>query len=177
MTHGNKRFRQAIQNQRDLGNGEFRLAFADAEAICKECEDELARLAWAVGVPAPVDKDGEAVPLTTRVMFFGDSQRDVTGFYYSPDDGWRLRTTTLTTLLRNFRLHRPDSWERLEEDIDRMVPGKERPNECYYFDEDGAECPECPARNSESCSRYVARDVMRRAKALAGRDAKEVADD
>lgn len=62
MTHGNKRFRQAIQNQRDLGEGEFRLAFADAEAICKECEDELSRLSRADGVPAPVDADGEELP-------------------------------------------------------------------------------------------------------------------
>lgn len=38
---GIKRFRQAIKNQRDLGNGDLRLTYQDAEKLCCEIEEEL----------------------------------------------------------------------------------------------------------------------------------------
>ena len=53
MIKGIKRLRQAIKNQRDAGEGEFRLSFADVVAICDEIDAEFARLAWAAGVPVP----------------------------------------------------------------------------------------------------------------------------
>lgn len=63
---GIKRFRQAIKNQRDAGEGEFHLNYHDAEEIAAEIEDEYG---WAAGVPVPRDADGEVVPLTTRLMY------------------------------------------------------------------------------------------------------------
>lgn len=66
---GIERFRQAIKNQQDAGEGEFHLAYKDAEEITDEIENELSRLSWAQGVPAPVDANCETVPLTIEVMY------------------------------------------------------------------------------------------------------------
>ena len=89
---GIKRFRQAIKNQQDLGNGEFRLSYHDAEEIAAEIEDELARVSWAKDVPAPVDADGNVVPLTTKVMYDDDGDRlSVASFTFYVEGGfWRV---------------------------------------------------------------------------------------
>lgn len=168
MIKGIKRLRKAIENQRDAGEGEFRLTYHDAEEIAAEIEEELARLSWAQGIPAPVDADGEVVPLTARVMYFGDSPRDVTGFHYNADNGWELYTTTLYTRLSTFNLHRPDSWERLEKDVDQFENGG---TACEYFGSELTSCNQCksPCSIGANCRGSVASDVLRRAKALAGR--------
>lgn len=84
--NGVARLRQAIENQASVGEASFSMPFDEASALLRECEDELARLAWAKGVPVPKDADGEVVPLTTKVMYtgFGDEitlKRFM--FYYS----------------------------------------------------------------------------------------------
>ena len=58
---------------------------------------------------------------------------------------------------------RPDSWERIEEDAEK--------DPCGYFGFDGEEtCGKCPA-SGRNCEQTMARDLVRRARALAGRDA------
>lgn len=56
---------------------------------------------------------------------------------------------------------RPDSWERLEEDA-----GKD----CcvYYGNIPWTSCDGCPAKGVEDCNSTMARDLVRRAKKLAG---------
>ena len=169
---GVARLRQAITNQATCGNGQFELSIDSADKLCRECEDELAQLAWAKDVPVPKDADGNAVPLTTKVMYFGDSPRDVIGFHYNADNGWELYTTTLYTRLSTFNIHRPDSWEKLETDVEQFEDGG---TACEYFGSELASCNECksPCSAGADCRNSVARDVLRRAKALAERDAKE----
>ena len=48
--NGIKRFRQAIKNQQDFGDGEFHLTYQDAEDLASEIEKESG---WAAGIPAP----------------------------------------------------------------------------------------------------------------------------
>ena len=69
---------------------------------------------------------------------------------------YRLRADQLTH-------ERPDSWERLEEDIDD--------GPCVYFGRKA--CVDCPGNGRDGCEgqKAKARDLVRRAKALAGRDA------
>ena len=56
---------------------------------------------------------------------------------------------------------RPDSWERLEEDAEK--------DPCGYFGFDGEEtCGKCPA-SGKNCEQTMARDLVRRARALAER--------
>ena len=175
---GVARLRAAIKNQRDAGEGEFRLSFADVEAICKECEDELSRLSFAQGVPAPVDADGEVVPLTTRVMYTDDGRSlEVRLFRFNLDPNATRWVATCSNYngswyadVSNLHLHRPDSWERLEEDVGRC---KNEDSYCAYYDKRGSSCVWCPAKNVKYCGSTVPVDVLRRAKALAERDAKE----
>lgn len=61
---------------------------------------------------------------------------------------------------------RPDSWERLEEDATQGL--------CEYFGFSDRPCNEgegCPAYEQDGCAIYKAKDIVRRAKALAGVEA------
>lgn len=174
---GIERFRQAIKNQRDAGEGEFRLTYHDAEEIADEIEEESS---LAAGVPAPVDADGNVVPLTTKVMY-GDDGRELEIIFFklnihNPATYWAAFCKNKDgnrgyAAVSNIHLHRPDSWERLEEDVQKV---KETGDICGYYDKVGKPCDECPARNIQDvCSVIVLRDVIRRAKALAERDPEE----
>ena len=58
----------------------------------------------------------------------------------------------------------PDSWERLEHDADN--------GPCGYFDFNGKECTGCPAFDSgKPCIAAVCTDIVRRAKAIAEKEA------
>lgn len=176
---GIKRFRQAIKNQLDTGEGEFRLTYHDAEEIADEIEDELAQLAWAKDVPTPVDADGNVVPLTTKVMYGDDGRElEIIFFKFNTDN----RATRWWAFCKNkdgdrgyaavssVHLRRPDSWKKLEEDVQKAV---ETDDICGYFDKTDKPCNGCPACGSQGvCSVNVLRDALRRAKALADRDAK-----
>lgn len=170
---GIKRFRQAIKNQRDFGSGEFHLAYHDAEQIAAEIEDELAQLAWANGVPVPVDANGEVVPLTTKVMY-DDGGREYKGssyrsFIWSRERGqWYFGIAGGSREVASLHLRRPDSWERLEEDVEQFEDGG---TACEYFGSELTSCNGCksPCSIGDNCRNSVARDVLRRAKALAGR--------
>ena len=191
MIEGIKRFRQAIKNQRDLGSGEFRLTYHDAEEIadeidaelleiCNSAEREIGRYVWVHGVPAPMDADGEVVPLTTRTMYDKDGQEVKISRFSLTNDGfeqnrqvWSARVLTgFIVNLEDLHLYGPDSWERLEEDVGKS----EDKGICGYFGfAMNRPCSaECPARDvHDSCAVTALHDVMRRAKALAERDAKE----
>lgn len=189
MIKGIKRLRQAIKNQRDFGNSEFRLTYHDAEEVAAEIEDELleicgsdeheiARYARAHGVPAPVDADGEVVPLTTVVMYDKDGEEVRVSRFSLTNDGfeqnrrvWNARVMTgFIANLEDLHLRRPDSWEKLEKDVSKA----EDKGICGYFGfarTMNRPCStECPARDvRDSCAVTAMHDVLRRAEALAGR--------
>lgn len=173
---GVARLRRAIENQASLGEASFSLPVDEARAICDECEDELPRLSLAAGVPAPVDADGEIVPLTTKVMYDDDGEEhDVSiyrSFIWSREKGrWCFGASIGSREVASLHLHRPDSWERLEEDVSKA----EDKGICGYFGfAMNRPCSaECPARDvRDSCAVTAMHDVMRRAEALAERDGK-----
>lgn len=171
---GVARLRRAIKNQRDLGNGDFRLTYHDAEEIADEIEKEFESLSWAVGVPAPVDADGEVVPLTPEELYTSGGMMIRVTYICFIGGLWCAlsRYSESLLLLNGLHLNRPDSWERLEKDVSRA----EDKDICGYFGfAMNRPCSaECPARDAhDSCAVTAVRDVARRAKALAERDAKE----
>lgn len=161
---GIKRFRQAIKNQRDLGNGDFSLTYHDADGIATEIEDELESLSWAASVPAPKDADGEVVPLTTKVMYGDDGREQEIIFFKFNIDNYATQWSAFCknkdgnigyAAVSNIHLRRPDSWERLEEDVNLG---------CRDY---------CERYRLEECEYNVRVHMLERAKALAERGAKE----
>lgn len=158
---GAARLRQAIKNQRDAGEGEFRLTYHDAEEIADEIEEEFESLSWAVGVPVPKDADGAVVPLaaeepcTNNELYTNKGEKVLVdsicfnGFFWYVKD-LRREPCRLDRLHRGER----DSWERLEEDANLG---------CRDY---------CEKYRLEECDYNIRMHMLARAKALAERDAK-----
>lgn len=135
-------------------------------------EDVFQCTSWAEGVPAPVDADGNVVPLTTRTLYDGDGHEITTVEYsiiFSKDTGimvWSVRSSCgLIMALNRCHLERPDSLERLEADVELLA-------DCYdvcdYFNGTERKDHDCDHDDGFCCDLCVARDIMRRAKALSG---------
>lgn len=124
---------------------------------------------WYDNIPAPVDANGREVPLDTKELVWGGETREVLNIAYSVDYGrWLACLADGLGLTRLSACTLPDSWERLEEDIWKVVEN----DVCGYFDKSGKSCDGCPAHRTQgSCLPVLRHDVMRRAKALAERDA------
>jgi hypothetical protein len=176
---GIKRFRQAIKNQLDLGNGDFRLTYHDAEEIAAEIEDELlgicssderetGRYACAYGVPAPKDADGKVIPLSTEKLYTDKGETIIVGCIHFNGYSWSIENMDDGKLYWVGALHlaQHDSWEKLEEDIQKVAKTY---GTCAYYDKVGKTCDGCPASDiPDLCSTIMLRDILRRAKALTG---------
>lgn len=148
---GVARLRRAIENQWAAGEACFSLPIGEATAICDECEDELAALSWAKGVPAPKDADGVSVPLDATELYTDKGETIFVGDIRFDGYWWYVCGTDSGTPHRLRQLHRTerDSWALLEKDVLTLVTSDR------LADAEG-DVKEC----------------IRRAKALAGRDAK-----
>lgn len=166
---GVARLRQAIENQRDAGEACFTLPIGEATAICDECEDELARLAWAVGVPAPLDANGRTVPLDTRELVYKGETRYVYNIAFIPTGSvWSALLVGVTDRARLSVCALPDSWEEMEEDLDRCGEGGSL---CMYYSLNGT-CKSCAISNYDSrkCVSIVLEDIKYRIRKLRGED-------
>lgn len=176
---GVARLRQAIENQASEGEACFSLPIGEAAAICVECEGELGALSWAKGVTIPVDADDEVVPLDTEKLYTDDGEMVRVDSICHGARLWRVRRmhSDKTYWLDSLHLRRPDSWEQLEEDVERY---ETQECICAYYNGDSRYCDKCksPARsNGGDCLYTIARDILRRTKALAERDMKEASRD
>ena len=120
---------------------------------------------WYDNIPAPVDANGLDVPLDTRELLLDGKVFEVSGLAYRiVECAWVADLVGFASKVPLNSCTLPDSWERLEEDTSNGL--------CEYFGMGDAEdCKGCPAygyRLSGGCSSVMARDIIRRAKALAG---------
>lgn len=121
---------------------------------------------WYDNIPAPTDANGELVPLDTKELMLDDGKVfEVGGIAYSNVEcAWVADLVGFASKVHLTHCTLPDSWERLEEDA--------RNGLCEYFGMgDEEDCEGCPAyddRLSISCNSAMVRDIIRRAKALAG---------
>ena len=117
-------------------------------------EDQLAQLSWAEGVPAPVDADGEIVPLGTKKLYASDGEAldvKLIGF----NGRWVVKFDRAGLFnLDWFHLYKPDSWESLEEDA-RKAPRE-------YIEGRGITA----GRDGRVAA--MSQDIVRRAKTMAG---------
>ena len=122
-------------------------------------------LSWAEEIPAPRDADGKLVPLFVDTLYTNKGKCvDVGSLRYDSAIGcWTACYTDGFEICSLTKLHltRPDSWERLEADASKTT--------CGYFGHSGDSCACCPATSfHDACNLAKAKDIVRRAKALAG---------
>lgn len=121
-------------------------------------------------VPAPTDANGIVVPLDTKELVRKGETLKVYGFDYSAMlKAWFVKLEEYGyTRLGACTL--PDSWERLEADVERLADGYDV---CDYFKGAGRKAYDCGHEDGFCCDLCVARDILRRARGLAGMDAND----
>lgn len=128
-----------------------------------------------MSVELPKDAEGREIPLDTQVLYDGDGIEFFTdkSMYMRVTDEWwffgHFGSLTSTHRVAATRLHltQPDSWENLEEDLDRGAGASEY-EACAYFRKSPCECSSCIADESISCERVLMRDVASRIRKLRG---------
>ena len=118
---------------------------------------------WFDNVPVPMDANGIVVPLDTRELVYMGETREVYCFIYSIGRGsWNVGFKGSFGAVLN-ACTMPDSWERLEADVERLA-------DCYdvcdYFKGTDRKAYNCDREDGFCCDLCVARDILRRAKAL-----------
>lgn len=146
---GVRRLRQAIANQATCGSGQLELSIDSADRLCRECEDELARLAWAKGVPVPKDADGNVVPLDTTELYTDEGEMVYVERITFNGSSWYVWDSGGVYRLNTLHRTEQDSWALLERDVLTLA-------KCKFLSDPEGDAKECVSR----------------AKALAERDAK-----
>lgn len=133
---------------------------------------------WYDNIPAPMDVDGEIVSLTTEAMYYGKRACRVLRISYSPsDNGWLVYTDTVTAPVEAFSLHCPDSLEKLEADLSRIVINDDEfsTSACAYANQSGDTCDGCKFyanRDNSVCMDKVFKDIISRIRKLEAKDGK-----
>lgn len=102
----------------------------------------------------PKDAEGHEIPLDTETLYdeYGESHR-VDNFAYFPkfantDNEWAVEfdgVNNVRMFASQMYLIQPDSWKKLEEDLDKCFSSN---NSCYYLSKSG-ECCDCTLAPNE----------------------------
>lgn len=122
-------------------------------------------------IELPKDANGCEIPLDTKVLYFKDgSDHKVAKWVLYPYEGIRWAVVFDNEVRRDpdvLYLTPPDSWEKLEEDLDKCVA---KGTVCMYFSKDGV-CQSCSIRDTTTgCSPKVIEDIVSRIRKLRGED-------
>lgn len=118
-------------------------------------------------IEMPKDATGREIPLDTKCLYTcGGEKQDVLGFtYYRKEEKWEIETDSLIVNSIYLYIKPPDSWEKLEEDLDKCVA---EGTACTYFSKDGT-CQSCSLSNiTTGCSPKVIEDIVSRIRKLRG---------
>ena len=136
-------------------------------------------------VELPKDTEGREIPLDTSEMFIADGTMvHVVKFeyiYYTCDasGSWfvhfnRTSGEHMTLQPCDVHLTPPDSWEKLLDDLDRVVENKDSfySTACAYMNKGVATCNDCRlhGHNTSSCTDEMFKDVVSRIRKLRGED-------
>lgn len=118
----------------------------------------------------PKDAEGREIPLDTKWLYtcVGEKQ-DVLGFmYYRKEEKWEIETDSLIVNSIYLYITPPDSWEKLEEDLDRCI---EIDNLCRYYNPKGG-CKTCAIYSEGNCHNVsrTFKDIKKRIRKLRGED-------
>lgn len=124
-------------------------------------------------IELPKDAKGREIPLDTEVLYDKEGKRrEVDWYTYYPDkDMWDvvLADSSAHFSPHNLSLTQPDSWEKLEEDLDRGANALNY-EACAYFGKSACDCSSCIAFAGETCERVAMRDIASRIRKLRGED-------
>lgn len=119
-----------------------------------------------MSVELPKDAEGREIPLDTTVLYDKDGNEiEVSRYQYYPKVGpgyWNLRSVR-NKYYRTDEVYLipPDSWEKLEEDLDR---GKDI---CDYYED----CPaEMDGKSCSECKKAALKNIASRIRKLRGDD-------
>ena len=125
-----------------------------------------------MAIELPKDAEGREIPLDTTVLFDKDGKEiEISRYQYYPKVGpgdWNIRSVRNKYYrMDEVHLTPPDSWKKLEEDLDRCVTEN---TICRYYSRDGT-CGNCTIYGtSGSCSPKVLEDIKKRIRKLRGED-------
>lgn len=96
----------------------------------------------------PMDAKGRDIPLDTEYLYTcnGVKQSVLSFTYYREKDRWEIETDTLITYSIYFYITPPDSWKKLEEDLDRCIKADSL---CAYRQSE--ECSTCILPRDSQC--------------------------
>lgn len=125
-------------------------------------------------IELPKDAEGREIPLDTALLYgkVSGEEYEVVCFGFSPS----MRQWTVELKRRDdsgiyateiFTLRQPDSWEKLEDGLDRCISGN---SICRYYSTSGS-CKDCAIGHFDDCDRceeLVFKDIKKRIRKLRG---------
>lgn len=123
-----------------------------------------------MSVELPKDAEGREIPLDTECLYtYKGEKQDVFSFtYHRRKDIWEIETDMRIVNSIYLYLTPPDSWEKLEEDLDRCI---KESGLCAYYSPSGR-CSTCILDRKDpcSCNSIVLEDIEKRIRKLRGED-------
>lgn len=129
-------------------------------------------------IELPKDAEGREIPLDT-VALYDDSGNvhNIRRFMYTNDfdssDKWinswiAVADDYKVAKPEQMHLNKPDSWEKLEDDLDRCI---KESNLCMYYNQN-LDCNNCTISGNESrgCTSIALEDIKKRIRMLRGED-------
>lgn len=124
-------------------------------------------------IKLPKDAEGREIPLDTECLYtYKGEKQDVLSFTYCRrKDIWEIETDMRTVNSIYLYLTEPDSWEKLEEDLNRAAKRDGVTSQCRYFNTTN-KCVNCPIHNDfGGCAHKDERafgDILNRIRKLRG---------
>ena len=120
-------------------------------------------------IQLPKDADGREIPLDTKVLYDKEgNKREVSSYVFVPSTAfWAVEFESINSryyATEDFKLTPPDSWEKLEEDLDRCIKGDSL---CPYYSPSG-KCSTCifDSKSPCHCDSLALEDIKKRIRKL-----------
>lgn len=130
-----------------------------------------------MNIELPKDAEGREIPLDTKVMYgYGGTDRNIVYWVFTTDSDlekeWRNCWRAVTDAGRKIDtglmyLTPPDTWEKLEEDLD-SCSASTRYAPCAYFSFSSDSCEKCPADPNKECLVQMVKHIALRIHKLRG---------
>lgn len=123
-----------------------------------------------MSIELPRDAEGREIPLDTGTLYKENGiAKYIYHYEFDPHDKyWVAETDDGPRKTSEFLLNQPDSWEKLEDDLDRCI---EESNLCMYYNQN-LDCNNCTISGNETrgCTSIALEDIKERIRKLRGED-------